>query len=153
VSGPVNGSRYWIDVVVETRAGQFWAVQAKAYGRDRTIRKADVDSFLAESSREVFAWRLLIATTDRLSANALRTLQGQEKPVGLKLISQMLAEQVEWPSDLDALEPVKPPSRILFRGGPVGGRSEASLADGPRLDLGEREAAVGTPLRAAHAVR
>jgi predicted helicase len=40
-----------------------------------------VDTFLSESSRSQFAYRLLIATTDGIGDNAYRTLVDQEKPV------------------------------------------------------------------------
>ena len=40
-----------IDLVAEERDGSLWAVQAKAYGESYAIKKADVDSFLSESSR------------------------------------------------------------------------------------------------------
>jgi Restriction endonuclease len=55
-----------IDLVAEERDGRLWAIQAKAYDPSYAIRKADVDSFLSESSRPQFSYRLLIATTDRL---------------------------------------------------------------------------------------
>ena len=47
-----------------------WAVQAKHYDPAYAIKKADVDSFLSESSRPEFTYRLLIATTDHLGADA-----------------------------------------------------------------------------------
>ena len=55
-----------IDLVAEDHDGRLWAIQAKAYAPENTITKADVDTFLAESSRAVFSYRLLIATTDKL---------------------------------------------------------------------------------------
>ena len=63
-----------IDLVAEERDGRLWAIQAKAYDPSYAIRKADVDSFLSESSRPQFSYRLLIATTDRLGPTARRTL-------------------------------------------------------------------------------
>ena len=39
-----------IDLVARTRDGRLWAIQAKHYDQVHAIRKADLDSFLSESS-------------------------------------------------------------------------------------------------------
>ena len=51
-----------IDLVAEDRDGGLWAVQAKHYDPAYAIKKADLDSFLRESSRPQFTYRLLIAS-------------------------------------------------------------------------------------------
>lgn len=95
-----------IDLVAEDREGGFWAIQAKCYDENHTISKAEIDSFLSESSRPEFVYRLLIATTDRVGATARRTLAAQEKPVGLLLRSQLEVAEINWPHDTDALAPL-----------------------------------------------
>jgi predicted helicase len=50
-----------IDLVAEEQDGGLWAIQAKAYDERYAIKKADVDSFLSESSRPQLSYRLLIA--------------------------------------------------------------------------------------------
>jgi superfamily II DNA or RNA helicase len=100
-----------IDLVVETVAGDLWAIQAKAYDPDYAVKKSDVDSFLSESSRPQFSYRLLIATTDRVGATARRTLAAQEKPAGLLLRSQLAVAGVDWPSSPTALAPRRPAPR------------------------------------------
>jgi superfamily II DNA or RNA helicase len=97
-----------IDLVAETRAGELWAVQAKAYDPSYRVKKADIDSFLSESARPEFSYRLLIATTDLIGANARRTLAGQEKPAGVLLRSQLAAAQVLWPKSFTELAPAAP---------------------------------------------
>src|SRR6266581_7319414 len=87
-----------IDLVAETVAGELWAVQAKAYDPAYRVKKADVDSFLSESARPEFSYRLLIATTDLIGPTARRTLAGQEKPAGLLLRSQLSLAEVAWPA-------------------------------------------------------
>ena len=86
-----------IDLVARTRQGELWAIQAKHYAPESTVSKADIDSFLSESSRPGFAFRLLIATTDRLSANAKRTLAGQKVPAQALLRSQLVERELVWP--------------------------------------------------------
>ncbi len=89
-----------IDIVARTREGELWAIQAKADHPDRTISKREIDSFLSESNRSQFAYRLLMATTDDIGATARRTLHGQEKPVGLVLRGHFLMEEVQWPAQI-----------------------------------------------------
>lgn len=100
-----------IDLVAETTDGELWAVQAKCYDPDYSVTKADVDSFLSESSRTLpdgrgFAYRLLLATTDRVGKTAQVTMASQAVPVGWLLRSQLAVEQVEWPSSPHDLVPV-----------------------------------------------
>ena len=100
-----------IDLVAEDRDGRLWAIQAKAYDPSYAIKKADVDSFLSESSRPQFSYRLLIATTDRLGPTARRTLDSQREPVGYLLRAQLELSHVVWPSSLDDLRPRRPPRK------------------------------------------
>ena len=85
--------------------GKLWAIQAKAYSPHVRITKKDVDTFLSESSRKAFSFRLLIATTDLLSSNADRTLKGQEKPAEAKLLTDLEKSELSWPESPDKLLP------------------------------------------------
>jgi predicted helicase len=93
-----------IDLVAETVDDELWAVQAKAYDPAHTVTKTDVDSFLSESGRTQFSFRLIMATTDGIGANAYRALVGREKPVGLLMRSHLDVADVEWPDDLELLQ-------------------------------------------------
>src|SRR5215216_1605874 len=66
------GADAGIDLVAEEHDGSLWAIQAKAYAPHYAVTKADVDSFLSESGRSQFSFRLLIATTNHLGATARR---------------------------------------------------------------------------------
>jgi len=96
------GSDAGIDIVALTRTGELWAIQAKADHPDRAISKREIDSFLSESNRPQFAYRLLMATTDAIGVTARRTLHGQEKPVGLVLRGHFLTEEIQWPVQMGA---------------------------------------------------
>lgn len=87
---------------------RLWAIQAKAYDPEYHITKHDVDTFLSESARPQFDYRLLIATTNLIGKKALRTLQEQEKPAGLTLLSDLRKSAVEWPSKPTDLRAPKP---------------------------------------------
>jgi superfamily II DNA or RNA helicase len=102
------GADAGIDLVVEDREGGLWAVQAKAYDPAYSVTKADIDTFLSESSRAEFSYRLLIATTNRVGTTARRTLAAQEKQAGLLLLVDLEAAQVDWPSGPTALQPKSP---------------------------------------------
>ncbi|MFI9536792.1 Helicase associated domain protein [Nocardia fusca] len=97
-----------IDLVAEDHTGKCWAIQAKAYAPDHTVTKNDVNKFLAESSRAVFSFRLLIATTDKLHHIARRTINDQEKPVSFLGLSDLLTSEVDWPSEPTNLRPSSP---------------------------------------------
>ncbi len=100
-----------IDLVAEDYDGRLWAIQAKAYAPENTVTKADVDKFLAESSRAVFSYRLMIATTDKLHHVARRTINDQEKQVAFVGLSDLLTSDVNWrtnPFDMGPSPPPKP---------------------------------------------
>lgn len=98
-----------IDLVAEDHAGRLWAIQCKAYKPDSSITKADVDTFLSESSRAVFSYRLLIATTDKRHHVARRTMDDQEKKVGFVGLSDLLSSEVDWPTNPLHMRPSPPP--------------------------------------------
>ena len=50
-----GSTRRGIDLVAEEHGGGLWAIQAKHYDPAYAIKKADLDSFLSESSRKEFA--------------------------------------------------------------------------------------------------
>ncbi|WP_310773404.1 DEAD/DEAH box helicase [Mycobacterium sp. Z3061] len=104
-----------IDLVAEAHDGRLWAVQAKAYDPANAVTKADVDKFLAESSRSVFSYRLLIATTDKLHHVARRTINEQEKQVAFVGLSDLLTSEVNWPADPLRMRPSPPPKRARPR--------------------------------------
>jgi predicted helicase len=97
-----------IDLIAEERNGGLWAIRAKLYDAAYAIKKADVDSFLSESARYDFAYRLLIATTDRLGPAARKTLDSQRQPVGYLLCSQLELAPVGWPASAADLRPRRP---------------------------------------------
>jgi predicted helicase len=89
-----------IDLIFRHKNGEVWAVQAKCYSPDYTVTKHDVDRFLSESNRSLIHRRLLIATTDRIGANAVRVCEAQEKPVVFFRLSDFNNSLLDYPSDL-----------------------------------------------------
>jgi predicted helicase len=71
---------------------------AKAYDPATSITKRDVDTFLSESGRPEFSFRLLIATTNLIGRTAKRTIDAQEKQASVLLLGDLEAAEIDWPS-------------------------------------------------------
>ncbi len=99
-----------IDLVAEDTEGNTWAIQAKCYDEEHVVSKSDVDKFLSESVHPLIDNRLLIATTDRLGANARRVIRQQNDviPVNELLLCDLEAAPVVWPSHPGRLTAGKP---------------------------------------------
>ena len=108
-----------IDLVFKSKIGKTWAVQAEVLilADHDDISKNDVDTFLSESNRKQIDHRLLIATTDRLGANARQVLDAQEKSVVRYLLSHFESAAVEFPDSIQSLstgkrKPAPEPDRL-----------------------------------------
>lgn len=95
------------DLIVETYDGKVWAIQAKAYGRDQSVTKRGIDSFLSDTNREGIDYRLLIATTNHIAPNARKTMAAQTIPVGVLRLSDLKKSEAPWPESLDQLKAIK----------------------------------------------
>ena len=107
-----------IDLVAALRAPvhaaqPFVAIQCKFYQDGVTITKHDVDSFLANSSRSCFAYRILIATSNEWSANLRHELQEQEKPVHVITTADLVRFAVDWSHFLDTGQLTRAPKNKL----------------------------------------
>ncbi len=101
------GADCGIDLVFRHKNGEHWAVQAKCYSPDHgDISKHDVETFLTESNRkEIISHRLLIATTDRIGANARRVCE--DHGVIRILRSRLESAALDYPADFAALPQAK----------------------------------------------
>jgi superfamily II DNA or RNA helicase len=102
-----SGRDIGIDLVAEMFDGTFCAIQAKCFDENRDIPKSELDSFISAASQHTFQHRWLIATTDRLSANARRMLDDQH--VVRILRSDLEASLDSWPPTIDELNPIPQP--------------------------------------------
>ena len=98
------GAEAGIDLVAEDHNGDLWAIQAKCYAPTTSITKRQVDTFLSESGRAEFKFRLLIATTDLIGHNARRTIDALDASVLLR--GDLEARDVDWPASRSA--PTRP---------------------------------------------
>jgi superfamily II DNA or RNA helicase len=96
-----------IDLVTEMTDGTLCAVQAKCFDENRDIPKSELDSFISAASQHTFQHRLLVATTDGLSANAKRMLVDQN--VVRVMRSDLESSLDVWPASIDELSaPAQP---------------------------------------------
>lgn len=97
-----------IDLVARLLDGSLMAVQAKCVDESRSIPKSELDSFVSAASSSTFKHRMLVATTDGLSANAQRMLADQH--VTKIMLSDLETSLDLWPGSIDHLDqhPVQP---------------------------------------------
>jgi len=105
------GADCGVDLVFRHKNGEHWAVQAKCYSPSYDITKHDVDKFLSESNRPLIKHRLLIATTDRIGANAKQVCDAQEKPVIRFLLADFERAALDYPANFAALPQAKRKAR------------------------------------------
>ncbi len=133
------GADTGIDLVAQTTNGDLWAIQAKCFHREHRITKRDIDSFLSESARDQFSYRLLLSTAAEMGANARRTVEALG--VGYQLRADLARAEIEWPESPDeptaAPRPLKKPRphqaeaiEAAFRGLEAGGRGQLIMACG-----------------------
>ncbi len=104
----MGGGDTGIDLVARTKGGEYWAIQCKCYEEGHYVSKADMDTFISTSGRtfladgqeERFSFRLVFATTNNWSENAIESTVGQTIPVSIVKLSDLEAAQVDW----DAIE-------------------------------------------------
>lgn len=95
--GPDTG----IDLVARLSDGSLCAIQAKCIDESADIPKSQLDSFISAASTRIYTHRLLIATTDGLSANARRMLQEQHV---IRVMRTELENSLSiWPDGIDQL--------------------------------------------------
>ena len=86
------------DLVFLDKNGLVWAVQAKCYGEHHSTTKADVNSFLADTSRPEVDRRLWMQTSNLMAATAQKTLAGQEKPITVLKLNDFRESDLEYPN-------------------------------------------------------
>lgn len=84
-----------VDIVAKNRvSGKLTAIQAKFY--KGKVSKGDVDSFVAEASKNYYADGILITTTDDWNKHAENNLEGLSKPITRIGLSQLENADIDW---------------------------------------------------------
>lgn len=86
-----------IDIVARVRDSEsYCAVQCKFREDDSSITKAEIDSFLALSSKEIFSARILFSLTDNFNTNARNAIKGQSPQVTQITRTALEASSIDW---------------------------------------------------------
>lgn len=95
-----TGKDTGIDLVAQTKEGEFWAIQCKCYADKAYIIKQEVDSFITTSGKSFhgfqFSLRLWISTTNHWSQEAEEALKNQNPPVQRISLRELEESCVEW---------------------------------------------------------
>lgn len=84
-----------VDIVAKDRvSGKLTAIQAKFY--KGKVSKGDIDSFVAEASKNYYADGILITTTDDWNKHAENDLEGLSKPITRIGLSQLENADIDW---------------------------------------------------------
>ncbi|MBX3275240.1 MAG: DEAD/DEAH box helicase [Sandaracinaceae bacterium] len=85
-----------IDLVAETYGGELHAIQCKLYPEGYQLQKSDIDSFFTASGKEIFAGRVIVATTSHWSEHAEAALEGQQPPVTKIDLHALEESPIDW---------------------------------------------------------
>lgn len=86
-----------IDLVgVNTDDDGFTAIQCKFYGKDVTVSKAGVDSFIAASNKPFFTKRFLVATNEKWSNNVREEFDKLQPAVTLITREDFVRSTIDW---------------------------------------------------------
>ncbi len=93
-----DGKDVGIDLVAKLRGHEgYAAIQCKFYSPSHKISKSDIDSFLAASSKQPFARRIVIDATEvDWSSSAVEMLHGQSIPVIRIGLNDLRNSPIDW---------------------------------------------------------
>ena len=93
-----SGADIGIDLVARDAEGRLVAIQCKCYEPTTPLTKHEIDSFVALSGQKQWTRRIIVATTDLWSPNALASLEGHTVPIERIGIDDLDAMTVDWSS-------------------------------------------------------
>lgn len=83
-----------VDIVAKDYEGNLTAVQAKFY--KGKVSKAGIDSFVAETGKDIYSAGMLVSSTDQWNSNAQSTLENTTKPFTTIGLSQLRNAHFDW---------------------------------------------------------
>ena len=93
-----------IDLVAQEREGGACAIQCKCYSPTTRISKRDLDSFIAESSREIYTSRIVIDTGGEWGSGAVSAIEGLSPACNVIRFGDLANRPIDWP-DLSCEDP------------------------------------------------
>ena len=104
-----KGNDVGIDLVARTKFGEYVAIQTKCYQPGTQVDKADVDTFLSASGKQItpdgkamfYSSRLIIATNDNWTSHASEAIVGQQIPVSRIGLEYIQNAAIDWQKFFD----------------------------------------------------
>ena len=104
-----KGNDVGIDLVARTKFGEYVAIQAKCYQPGTQVDKADVDTFLSASGKQIapdgkgmfYSSRLIVATNDNWTNHASEAIVGQQIPVSRIGLEYIQNAAIDWQKFFD----------------------------------------------------
>ena len=117
----IDGRDAGIDLVADTRDGEYWAIQCKCYAENHPLQKSDIDSFLSATGRAwqgkvpvTFSRALIVSTTPNWSNPAEHAISARTPPcIRLDLTELTWDEGIDWSTLLPELDLERPAPRQL----------------------------------------
>ena len=100
--GPDTG----IDLVAKDKNGGYCAIQCKAYARNHTLQKGDIDSFFTASGKTQFTSRVIVSTAEHWGKNVKVAIEDQNPPVSCLDFLSLADHPFDWPN-LDTPEKLR----------------------------------------------
>lgn len=95
--GKAGRSDIGVDLVAKHRDGTLVAIQTKFYDPDRTISKANLDSFISASATDEFDQRLFVSTSVKgLGKNAQAVIETLDKPFNYLGLTELADAPIDW---------------------------------------------------------
>ncbi|MGI5964899.1 MAG: DEAD/DEAH box helicase family protein, partial [Candidatus Methanomethylophilaceae archaeon] len=103
----ISGHDTGIDLVAETKTGEYWAIQCKFYEENHRVSKEDLDTFISTSGKRfrddsgefrTFSQRFIFATTNNWTETAVASTENQIIPVVRVGLNKLREAPVDWES-------------------------------------------------------
>ena len=95
--GKAGRSDIGVDLVAQHRDGTLVAIQTKFYDPERTISKANLDSFISASATDEFDQRLFVSTSVKgLGKNAQAVIETLDKPFNYLGLTELADAPIDW---------------------------------------------------------
>ena len=99
-----KGNDVGIDLVARTNFGEYVAIQAKCYQPGTQVDKADIDTFLSASGKQIapdgkatyYSARIIVATNDNWTSHASEAIVDQQIPVTRIGLAQIQNSAIDW---------------------------------------------------------
>ncbi|MDC0541176.1 Helicase associated domain protein [Paracoccaceae bacterium] len=92
------------NLIFRDKDGLIWAVQAKYYAKYHGATKGDTSSFLSDIDRNQVKKCLWLQTTNKMEANAKKSLEGHHKHVTIFSLNDFRSAKIDYPNSYSQIQ-------------------------------------------------